>query len=66
MDWQVLRRQEAVVKVSLGVFPPQNMGLNPVLSRIGGGFCSGDGAGNGGVPSEGGAIADWKAPSDEL
>ena len=61
-----MRRQEAAVKASLGVFPQQNMGLNPVLSRIGGSFRSGGGAGNGGVPSEGGDIAAWKAPYGEL
>ena len=61
-----MRRQEAVVEMSLGVFPPQNMGLDPVLSRIGGGFRSGGGAGVGDVLSEGGAIAAWKAHSDKL
>ena len=49
-----------------GVFSPQNLGLNSVLGRIGGGFRSSGGAGGRGFPSEGGAIAAWKAPSDEL
>ena len=61
-----MRCQEPVVEVNLWVFPTQNLGLNPVLSRIGGGFRSGGGAGNGGVPSEWGDKATWEAPSDEL
>ena len=64
--WQVLRRQEAIVKVSLRVSPPQNTGLKLVMSHIGGGFYSGSGAGDGYIPGDGGAIAAWEAPSDEL
>ena len=52
-----LRRQEAIVKVSLRVSPPQNTGLKLVMSHIGGGFRSSGGAGGRGVPSEGCAIA---------
>ena len=50
----------------MGVFSPQNLGLNTVLGRIGDGFHSSGGADGSDVSSEECAIAAWKAPSDEL
>ena len=52
--------------MSLGVFPPQNSGLDPILGRIDSSFRSSGGTGGRGVPSEGGTIAAWKAPFDGL
>ena len=64
--WQLSCCKEAVVEVGVGVFYLQNSGLNTVLGRIGGGFRSSGGASGRGVPSEGVAIAAWKALSDKL
>ena len=50
----------------MGVFSSQNLILNTVIGRIGGGSCGSGRAGGCGILSDRGAIATWKTPSDEL